>query len=321
MPNSQQQQIAFFQQVKQHLPEVRSLASWLSNMLNIDQSNAYRRISGEIELSFSEYLRICECLPQAGMFAAGVYQSSSLVQGNLAYFNDWDSLYKYLENVVATVGKLALQQHQLFYVARDLPLFFFYSSPELMCYKFNLWLRSSGKGDTGEVPEKIIHLGEELYRVYQRMNTKELWYSWSFLNQLEQLKYWKSMDYLSNEELLQICESLIRTLNDYEQWLENGQKRKGGNLEIAILEFCTMNNGGLLQSEDGEMLMSGFQGINFLNTTSAPAINLFKDHWERHMLYAQSVTAGNTKARYQYFKKLRNAIDEVREWQKKVEME
>ncbi len=309
MTEASKTQQQLFRALKKDIAPSTSLSIWLSDLLGIDQSNAYRRIRGQKELSYSEYLKICSKAPRAAVVSAGIYSDGSAVFGSLSQFSCWESLKKYLTAVVNFFNKaLSAKEHHLCYVGRDLPLFFFYSSPILMNYKFNVWLRSIGHKGSFQVPEAISALGHELFDRYLQLNVTELWYSWGFLNQLEQMKYWREMDYLTASEFVQICHSFESSLRHYEHWLETGSKDNRGKIDLGILEFCTMNNGGLLKTERGEMLMNAFQGTHFITTVSPPAIEIFRQHWNQHEFFAQPITGRNVKSRHKFFKRLYDSL-------------
>ena len=61
MSNSNGIQQALFQQVKDQLPGHLSFVDEISDLLEISNDSAYRRIRGEKELSLKETQKVCHC--------------------------------------------------------------------------------------------------------------------------------------------------------------------------------------------------------------------------------------------------------------------
>lgn len=307
MKTSSRFQLEFFRYLENLLPANQKLSIWLSELLQVDSSNAYRRIRGEKVISLDEYCLICQKVPNACNYIFKHQDNSSYLSGRMAHFNNWRSLEKYFQEIIASLEHIASREHTFYYVARDLPFFCFYSDPALIKYKISIWLMSAGLTDSRNVPDHIIELGSAVFEKYQGINSTELWYPFGVCNQLEQLRYWVTMDYISEAEFDEIKNSLINIFLRYEKWLLSGEKPGRGKLHIYGADFCIMNNAALLEAGDFQVLMNGFQGIHFINTGCANAIAIFKDHWASHLENANPLTT--KKAIYTFFNEIRKHIN------------
>ncbi len=297
----------FFKQLEQELPQDINLADWLGELLDLDPSNVYRRIRGEKKLLWEEYLKISKKVPQLH-YGFQELNQTDFISGKLRHFNDWESLAQYFNNILILLQNAAEQGYQLYYVARDLPFFCFYSTPRLMAYKISVWTKCGGIPVKGPVPQAILQLGNAIFKTYLNLNTREIWYNWGIYNQMEQLRHWHHMDYINLLEFEELKNDLVGLFENYKKWLSVSQKQRG-KLEIYASDFCVMNNSGLLEMGHNSLLMNGFQGIHFISTQNPNAIQLFKSHWKEHIKLAQPIFGSGEKDRYTFFKRFKKQLE------------
>lgn len=309
MTNYSIEQVRFFNKLQDELG-LNKLSNWLSDLLEIDASNAYRRISGEKELSFSEYLKICREVPIASSWFAPGKKTSRSITSCLHHFSNWQELRDYYQTLIKQFLIAKKSQHTLYYSGSDLPIFFYHFDEILLRYKISMWVKYGGLKMQGPVPDDIIQLGTCLFQVYKELNTEEIWYAQGVINQLEQLKYSAEMDDFDIGYQRVLLASYRSVINWFEERLAKGRKEEG-TLKMYLSDFHIMNDGGLLRVEGYETLMNRFQGIYFLRSEESHLIKIFKQHWQAHTGISQLLSAQNEKRRYSFFKTVKTKLNQL----------
>ncbi len=300
-------QQAALEQLRRELPDHLNLTAWLREILEIDDSNIYRRVRGEKELSHHEIHQICEALPAARTLFLPK-KEAAVLNARLATFHDWNSMYDYYSSLLKTLRGALKKDHCLRYLGRDLPLFFFSAAPNLLRYKMTVWAKCAGFADFQNPPKSLVELGLEMFRVYQDLNTEEIWYLYGVYNQMEQLKHWREMDYLTETEFSVIQNEIRETFENYQKQAAAGQK-ESGKFVLHTTDFCIMTNAGFLRCEDLQVLMNSFQGVHFMDTCDPAAIGVFQNHWEAQMGMSRQVSQSNEMWRRSFFGKIEERLE------------
>ena len=298
----------FFKLFKQSLPPHKKLVAVLSEVLGLDISNAYRRLRCQKELTLNEFFQIAERYPEARRIMAKVVHEDH-IDVSMSQFENLEGFKGYLRNTISNLSKALNLEHTLYYMARDLPLFFYFSQPDLFRFKLAVWFYS-GNIPLEEPDAETFRLGKELFALYQKLNTVEIWYENGFLNQIEQLQCWQDMEYLNLADVNQVCQAMIESFKNYEQWLEQGVKPGGGSLEIHQSGFSIMSDGGLLQCSDHKQTFARIQGIHQLHSTHPNFIELFEKHWGAHHKLAIPLMNSNTRHRRLFFKRIQENLEQ-----------
>lgn len=307
MQGSRFDQTSFFEELAEIIPRDTKLVAVVAELLQLDQSNAYRRIRGDKELTLHEYLKIADQMPEARRIMARIVDEDH-IDVQISRFRNLAEFEKYLYNTATNLKRALGKPHLLRYMARDLPLFAFFSGPDLMRFKIQVWFESGNVPMQEELPETIMNLGAELYEIYQQLNTVEIWYENGFLNQLEQIQYWRDLEYLTDAQHESVIRDLTACFDQYKVWLEQGEKQGGGSLEILASSFSTMSDGGLMAVGEHRELMTRVQGIHQLHSSHPDFVELFEDHWQAHSRLATPIMGSNTRSRHLFFRRIKEQL-------------
>lgn len=296
----------FFKLFKKTLPPDKKLVEVIADVLHLDVSNAYRRLRNTKELTLNEFLSITDRYPEARRIMARVVNEHH-IDVSMTRFVNLSEFKDYLRSTIRNLSQAVGHNHTLYYMARDLPIFFFFSNPVLFRFKLSIWFKS-GNIELVKPDDETLALGKELYELYQNLNTEEIWYENGFLNQKEQLQCWHDMEYLQAAEVKDVYEAMLQSFHNYRDWLEQGKKPWGGSLEIHQSGFSIMSDGGLLECEGRKQTFARVQGIHQLLSSHPNFIELFERHWEAHLKLAIPLSKDNVRSRHLFFKRIQEGL-------------
>src|SRR4051812_37745011 len=125
----------FFKQVKKNLPVHLSLVDEVSELLNISQDSAYRRIRGEKSLTLDEVQLL------ATHFRISLDNFMNIKTESIVFIGDLisketNSFENYLKQMVTQLSRIQqADKKELFYMNKDIPIFHHFTFPELACFK------------------------------------------------------------------------------------------------------------------------------------------------------------------------------------------
>ncbi|MDX5326872.1 MAG: hypothetical protein LPK80_11505 [Bacteroidota bacterium] len=304
-------QSKFFTELSKLLPPGEKLPQWISENLCVDLSNAYRRIRSEVKLNVEELHMILKRIPEATPLVLRFLPQANY---NVIQFNSFtsiDGVREYLLRLHKMMNTVSLNDHQMTYVARDLPLFIFFAAPGLFAYKVSLWSNQLMREGVLDIPDRLIFLAREVYNDYLQLNTKELWYAQCAENLARQLQYALDLGKICPQRYSDLCDELDSVLYRIEQWSSSGEKDHGGVHKLYGTSYCTMNNGGLLDAMNESWLLHATVSAHHAITNDPQQVNLFKFHWKAHQESATKFSKGGQRQRHQFFERISERVREV----------
>lgn len=125
-----------FQHLRENLPADVSVADEVASILYISTDSAYRRMRGETPLTTDELAKICT------RFNLSIDQLLKLNTGNQTLFEinrieyPGTSFENYLQGILLQMQHVnSFNSKQIIYVSKDMPLFHFFHSSELLAFK------------------------------------------------------------------------------------------------------------------------------------------------------------------------------------------
>ena len=271
---------SFFQILQRGISGNVSLPKWLSEHLDISESSAYRKISGERGLQLEEMLLLCASVPEAAMMAAELFPKHHLKVIQVYQFKDAHSFHRYLENTTQLIQKASKQSTMRFrYVARDIPFFYFLSHPITLRYKFRQWAALDPSPSLPELSDETHLLATQLWEHYLSLPSEELWLDRAFGAQYAQLKLEVESGQLRSEWAQCIAQHFEWLEGEQKEWKNKLQKTKGGECLIARFEAMHLNNGALLETSDQALLLGAINGAHYLHSSNPGLIQGFRRQW------------------------------------------
>jgi hypothetical protein len=321
-------QTRLFDKISKMLPSSISLVDELAEVLKLSNDSIYRRLKGETALSIQEIELLCNMymisFDSLCKFAGNTvtFDFSPMVdQANyknylLAIMNDLESVYKNKE------GKII-------YAGEDIPLFHNFGFPTLAKFKLFYWMKSimnieqlqGKKYDSQLVSQEILSIGQELYDLYAKIPSVEIWTEVTPISLFKQIEFfWESGIFQSKEDALAICDDAREEFLLLEKEAELGCKFDSkrnliqceNNYSLYWSEIEIGNNCILTDIGGSKTVYLAFNTFNKLTTRNKFFCDEI-DKWLKNLIKKSNLISGiSEKQRYRFFKRLNEALDITR---------
>ena len=325
-------QKALFDRIRELIPANNSLQAEISEILNVGQDGAYRRISGDTQLKMFE-LRALALHFQFSVdefFGANhpnhvTFQSSSLAQkqpGMIAYLSNLKELLKGLRRDKASGIIMA---------SKDIPYFQLFQFPELVHFKIYFW-RKTMYGEDGLRGEQfkldtisherdaINKLCQEISYEYAHLDSQELWTNDIVAALAKQIRYYFDVgDFEDPGDALELVRKAEDMINFLQKMAETGQKLlvnnaqfKGGSYELYRQDLIINDNVISMVVNDQIRTYLVYNSIQYLVTahhTYGESVRRWMENLPRR---SEQISTVSERSRLIYFNGIRNQLRELR---------
>ncbi len=326
MAEQSQIQEFFFRQIKEILPAHLSLVDEVSDLLNISNDSAYRRIRGEKILSLDELSILCESFKLSidsliGLKSDTVTFHSYMLQKEKFLFED------YLRCIRDDMHKLDTKQlKEIAIIFNEIHFFEFIQVPEITAFKIFYWMKSlldldrvkDMKFSVRDIDQPAISgLCQDIAEMYCRMPSTELMTSEALCSYLKQIRYYHDAGYFeSDQDVLILYGKLVEMTNHVRTQAEMGSKYIYGRKPVPGGGSFHLYFNDLQLSDNMIMVDYGGHGIVYI---TANLINLFyttnqqffdANHtWKRNLVRRSNLISGAAERdRNRYFNGLLDQI-------------
>jgi transcriptional regulator with XRE-family HTH domain len=328
-------QVAFFEKLKKTISKNISLADELAEVLGVSLDSAYRRLRGDSALSYDETMTICTKFN----ISPSIMENKETGFVNFTYKSLGVERVK-LSGYLESIKKEFLQLHEFsnihfYFAAEDVPLFHHLDFEYLTPFKYFYWRKSilndttldGKKFDKKLISPEVINLSKEISRIYQNIESTEVWTEETISSTLSQITYyWDSGLFATKKDALSVCDDVEEMMEHLQLQAEMGTKfpRKNPptegakNFHLYSCEVQIGNNSMLVQADQLKISLLGFNTFNSLQTFNLNYC-LENERWIQNLVKKSIlISSVSEKQRFQFFRKVKQMIEEVR---KKIENE
>ena len=287
--------------LKSNLGEDNSVSRWLQETLEVEYSTARRKYNGDIKLSLEQFGRMITRAPDLLNLALKDHLGANTFITSYHSFRNKQELITHLRWVIHGLEKGLKHQGELLYIARDLPFFFFFGDRTLAEYKISLWSHQLKDQQPVKLDIDTYSICREVYRLYQLIPGREIWHNQIWANQFAMIDWFCKFKKMSPGYGEDLHAALSQQAIQYKGWAAEGLKNRKGNFELLFSDFITMSNGGLINSNDLQLLMATLNSVNFITLRDERLCENFSNEFEIHSSYATSVSRSNALERERRF--------------------
>jgi transcriptional regulator with XRE-family HTH domain len=282
--NKQNIQTILFNRVKSLLPSHVSLVEFLADLLLISKDSVYRRLKGEKQLSFTELVKLATAfnLSLDELFSLG--DNNVIFHGQFVNSEDF-RLESFLESMLENVELITTyEKKELFYVCKDIPVFYYLMFPEIAAFKFYVWTKTQMqfeemrhmKFSFSLMTSRLQGLCEKISACYTMIPGTEILNADNILNDLRQLEYYKDTDMFTDKnDLVILYNKLGEMVSHMEMQATAGKKclpGKGpadnaGSIKMFVNDFFVGDNTIIACINDARIIYLNHAAINFISTT------------------------------------------------------
>lgn len=307
----------------------QNLAQEIAELLNVSETSAYRRISGETPLTIDELVKFASYykLSIDGLLDLQ-NNSNKLVDFSWQYQNTKEDSYEsFLNWLLSDLNNLDTSASQALFHAKDFPVFFNFVFPEIAAFKSFFWQKAflhlhsfrSQKFSCKNLNENHITLGKAILKRYTEIDSKELWNDDIFNSVLRQVEYCYEAGYFhSNQDVITILDKLESLVYLFEEMAEKGYKflpdeeTLTGKFDLYHNQVILGDN-SMVISENGSMKVyisqNIIQGLVTSEKTFVENSFLMKTNLINHSLLLSN---SGQKERTRFFQKLHLQVKNTR---------
>jgi hypothetical protein len=316
----------FFEQIRKQLPPQISLTDKIADLLNISTDSAYRRINGETLINFVELkslslnykLSIDQFLELENDFFLFSDRSLSV---NTSFRFD-----QYLQTLLNDLSYMSsFDRKRIFYLSKDLPIFYFFAFPEMAAFKCFFWMKNIIH-EPGFIKEKfslnnhaanLVNATRKIQQLYTRIPSVEIWSTENIHSTIRQIEYYKNTGtFTSSKDIEILYKCLIETIDWVEQQAEAGIKAdigselsNGADFQIYVNDFIIGDNTILVELDDTRFTYINHGVINYMVTRDERFCSFTYDHFQNIIRRSTLISRVNEKDRKRFFNQLRKKVN------------
>ncbi|MDQ3142290.1 MAG: hypothetical protein M3Q56_08590 [Bacteroidota bacterium] len=303
----------------------------LCGILNLQKSTVYKKLRGESPLHIDDACLLAE------HFKLSLDEIMGLSKGRI-YF-DFPAMHQkiknsqdYLEPIVLDLERLLLVKPKIYYATKELPLFYYFSSPALAAFKFHVFYNIIWREDKNAwikfslnqyiLDQQFINQTRKISELYMNFDSNEIWNINILDNTLNQIRYFLESGLYEEAELsLSLCDEMSKLLEIISKTLETGNKSHwkrnkegGGFINIFNNEIAHTNNVIYIKSESIRAVYSTYDNPNFMRSLNTQLCDYTESWFHRLEKHSSALTLGNVKDRKNFINYLQVRIEKTKLW-------
>lgn len=327
--SEQHRNSVLFSRLKSILPSNLSLADYLAELLEISRDSVYRRIKGEKQLSFNELTRI------AIAFNISLDELFNLNEGHVIFHGQFVNssdfrLESYLESMLNNIELInRSDDRELFYISKDIPVFYYLMFPEIAAFKFFIWTKTQmnfdemkqGKFSFSILTPALSQLCEKISSGYTKISGTEILNADNILNDLRQLEYYRETQMFEDKsDFLLIYERLTQMVKHMELQASLGIKclpgkeplPDAGEIKVYVNDFFVGDNTIIARIDDTRVVYLNHSAINFISTTSIEFVDYSFDFIQNIIKKSSLISVISERDRKKFFNLFLERIEEYK---------
>jgi hypothetical protein len=306
----------------------KRLTVLLSELLNVSEDSAYRRISGRTNLSIQEGLLIAE---EMNISLDDIQQKN---RGTIAF--ERRSTLK-TENDIAIhlkeMGEMMKLQIQdaggpSIYTTKDIPVFYHFYKNELGAFKVYCWHRALNTSkelnapfDPSKYTNDYHNLFGSIRSLYSKVPSIEIWSEIAVLGFIRQLQYYYDSGLMGTREMALLLIEQHQSIFDLMQEQARLGKKidEHGNptdadYELYFNELFVMDNAAFANLKSQKIFFSSYAYFNYIPTIDPLFCNDVEQWLQNQMKRSIKLSSGREKERNLFFKNIRKELEKTSDY-------
>lgn len=328
--NTGELQQQLFAEIKRKIGNAASVVDEVAKLLEISTDSAYRRIRGEKTISLDELYLLCShykiSLDQMMEISTGAF----MFQGNLLNPKNFH-FDAYLTGMMQTLTYFnSFKQQELYYLCKDVPIFYHWLSRDLATFKYYIWMISifgfpefkNKKVDLNGYPEDLWEMGQKILGTYNQLNSFELWNIEALNSTIHQIEYYRDNQmFQSDLDVLKLYEAVERVMNHLEEQAKQGykfkiddpEKKSLGKYQMYFNEILLFDNSIMAVLDGTKLTLLAHTTNNYMMTRDITFSENFYQYIQNLMRRSTQISEVSEKERSRFFRILRERIDRRKE--------
>ena len=319
-----------FKFVKTRLPEDASVADEVATLLDISSDSAYRRMRGDKAITIDELYKIATHYKISVDQLMNIENEGFLFEGKL--LNDKTYRYgDYLRGMITNIEYFySFKNNQFFYLCKDTPIFHYFNCRDLAAFKYFFWMGNliyfpefrNKKVKYEEYPDEINELGEKVIRIYNQLDSVEIWNIESWNTTFHQVEYFlDSQMFKSNKDAIRVYEAIEKVLDHLEEQAKCGykfsindpEKKPLGKYKMYFNETVIQDNSMMAILDNSKIAMIPHTAINYMMTRNMNYCENYYQYVQNLMRRSTLISEVSEKERTRFFHRMRERVEKRKE--------
>lgn len=310
-----------FENIRIRYPDPSAMADDLAQTLNISKDSIYRRLKGEKPLLYEELMVLLEQYNLSLDALSGNDEKTVIFRGKFLNEEDFD-LHAMLSDMASQLTQLSQLHHPLlYYISKDIPVFYYLGNPAACAFKFFVWLRTQFRFTSWEnKPFSFSILTDELTKAagkvtlcYDVIPSVEILNADNILNDLRQIEYYHRTQMISESGDLEIIYAAFHELvEQMERKAAKGSKSGTVSLSVYVNDFYVGDNTVLAETDEVQRVFLNHAAINFMSTDHKAFVRYNQDFIKNLIRRSTLISEVGERTRSRFFHLIHERIEQSR---------
>ncbi|WP_299161394.1 helix-turn-helix domain-containing protein [uncultured Tenacibaculum sp.] len=305
-------QKVFLEKVEKMLPENNSLNEAVAMALEISYDAAHRRTSLKSKFSLEESIKLARYFNLSLDELFGLTEKQFVSVEKTKEITNEVELQQYFENAYKSLLPLLNKKGcQIYYSAKDIPIFYTLSNNRLSQFKFYVWLKLLDKQfrdkSFDEYYPKLstIKSAKKLGELYQDLTTIEIWDITTINSTLKQIHFYYKAGQLKVETAMQLCMELKELLNEISLKVVAKKQR----FKLYYNELLIMNNNIFISTPERESLYVPFLMLSYYQTSDKRVCSQAKKFFNKQLKNSKLLNTSGEKEQNTFYNKMMGKVN------------
>jgi hypothetical protein len=315
-------QSVFLEKIKKSLPPHIAFVDDLAEILSISRDSAYRRIRGDTVLSLDEVSLLCKHFKLS--LDEIISPSSEIVSFHNRFVNDHDfSFDEWMKSIDADLDQLIrVPEREMIISAKDVPIFYYFSTPELSAFKMFFWMKSilrypiySAENFKPElVPKELLALGKRIHAKFTSLGRTELWSEDTIHASLRQIEFYYECGFFNSPlQGQKLCDEMLDVNNEIRDYAAVGRFGDGQEgFQLYKNEILIADNTFLFKMGEKYAVFINHNTLNVLSTTQDSFGKQTENYLRNLLNKATKISGTGEKERLKFFNTIEDKIKYLR---------
>jgi hypothetical protein len=311
--------------IKMMMAENMSVVDVLSDLLEISTDSVYRRLRRETSLTIQEVSKICTHF-NLSFDELNTIDHASSVTFTFNPLITVDDYKGYLGSIRDDMAQFSrVPGSTITWAAEDIPIFHHFRYPFLGTFKVYYWFHciihtdehKDKKFNPSLIDEEIKSLCEEIYTLYARIPSVEIWTDLTVASLFAQVDYvWQSGLFESREDALHVCSLIEEQVNKLQKEAELTYKLGFNDEPILGEDSFKLYHSDIEIGNNTIFVNTGANKILYLTHNTMNKIVTVNrqfcdttERWIENLKKKSNLISGvSEKQRHQFFNRIRSQL-------------
>ena len=321
------QELLFEKIIQQHSQKSDALDN-IRKLLSIGKDALYRRLRGETGLSPDE-LRILALHYNISIDELIFQNTSNAFVSYNAFEGETQTFLEFTSNLNGMLRQVSEQSKgELLNASDEMPIFQLMRFPKLFAFKLYVWGVNTWQFNhlqkipfkTNLVSPEVLKIAKENVKLYESLDTIELWDLGVMEKTLNQIETCALVDQFANpKDALVLCDQLSELFQHLRKEAKAGYKfpirksSKRGEFHLYNNEMSSTGNTFLIKSAQTKYLVFAYCPPNFFRSHDRRLCDYTEEWFENIITRSTAISGAGARSRNQYFNRLEKKIAKMKE--------